>query len=461
MVTELETQEKATVKPIPYVKESPVVGSLFKYQRDRLNLFMRMWREQGPVSGFHMGPFAVPAFFSAEHVQSILVEHAYDFDKGAAIHNVLRPVIGNGIFTSEGDFHRRQRKIMAPSFQPRHIASYADNVVYYGEQIQQRWQDGARINIDEEMTAITMSIIGKVLFNVDVFTETDDLGAAMATVFSFVGDRLARLLPTPYSWPTPQNKRAHRAIGLLRSRIQQMIEERRASAEEGSDFLSILLRARDDEGKPMENEQLIDECLTLFGAGHETTAVTLTWAWYLLAQHPEQYRKLQEEARTVLGGRAATYADLAKLPCSQQVFKETLRMYPPAYTMGRTALKDIMIDGYQVYKGDVVLIAPYVMHNRPDYFPRPFEFDPERFTPEREKQLPRYAYLPFGAGPRICIGNYFAMMEGQLLLSTVAQHVTFELVPGQEIKPDPGKSLTLRPDRHVQMVVRRHIEREL
>ncbi|GHO71110.1 cytochrome P450 [Ktedonobacter sp. SOSP1-52] len=457
MVTELETQEKTTVKPIPYIKESPVVGSLFKYQQDRLNLLMSMWREQGPVSGFHMGPFALPAFFSAEHVHSILVEHAYDFDKGESIHNVFRPVIGNGIFTSEGDFHRRQRKIMAPPFQPRHIASYADNMVYYGEQVQQRWQDSARINIDEEMTTITMSIIGKVLFNVDVFTETDELGAAMATTLNFVGHRLARLLPTPYNWPTPQNKRAHQAIALLRSRIQQMIEERRSSAEEGNDFLSILLRARDDEGKPMDNEQLIDECLTLFGAGHETTAVALTWAWYLLAQHPEQYRKLQEEARSVLGGRAATYADLAKLPYSQQVFKETLRMYPPAYAMGRAALKDIVIDGYQVHKGDLVLIAPYVMHNRPDYFPRPFEFDPERFTPEREKQLPRYAYLPFGAGPRICIGNYFAMMEGQLLLSTLAQHVTFELVPGQQITPDPGKSLTLRPDRHVQMVVRRHM----
>ena len=455
MATELEIQEKPTVKPIPYIQETPLVGSLFKYQRDRLNLFMRMWREQGPVSGFHMGPFALPAFFSSEHVHSILVEHAYDFDKGAAIHNVFRPVIGNGIFTSEGDFHRRQRKIMAPSFQPRHIASYADNMVYYGEQVQQRWQDGARINVDEEMTAITMSIIGKVLFNADMFTETDELGAAMATVFSFVSNRLSRLFPTPYGWPTPQNKRAHRAIGLLRSRIQQMIEERRASAEEGNDFLSILLRARDDEGRPMDNEQLIDECLTLFGAGHETTAVALTWAWYLLAQHPEQYRKLQEEAQSVLGGRAATYADLSKLPYSQQIFKETLRMYPPAYAMSRAALKDVVIDGYQVHKGDVVLIVPYTMHNRPDYFPRPFEFDPERFTPEREKQLPRYAYLPFGAGPRICIGNYFAMMEGQLLLSTLAQRVTFELVPGQEIKPDPSKSLTLRPDRHVQMVIRR------
>lgn len=302
-----------------------------------------------------------------------------------------------------------------------------------------------------------MSIIGKVLFNVGVFTETDELGAAMATTLNFVGHRLSRLLPTPYSWLTPQNKRAHQAIGLLRSRIQQMIEERRASAEEGNDFLSILLRACDDEGKPMDNEQLIGECLTLFGAGHETTAVTLTWAWYLLAQHPEQYRKLQDEAQSVLSGRAATYADLAKLPYSQQVFKETLRMYPPAYAMGWAALKDIGIDGYQVHKGDVVLITPYVMHNRPDYFPRPFEFDPERFTPEREKQLPRYAYLPFGAGPRICIGNYFAMMEGQLLLSTLAQHVSFELVPGQEIKPDPSKSLTLRPDQHVQMVVRRHV----
>lgn len=459
MVAEVPIKEQESVrtvaKSIPFVKEPPIVGSLFTYQKARLNLFMRIWREFGDVGGFHMGPFALPMFNSAHHVHSILVEHAYDFDKGEAMHNVFRPVIGNGIFISEGAFHRRQRKLMAPSFQPRHIASYADAMVTYGEQIQQGWRDGEEINVDQEMIATTMSIIGKVLFDADVFTETDELGSAMGAVLSFVGDRLSRVMPVPYNLPTPQNRRARRSINILRSRIRQMIDERRADSAERTDFLSILLTARDEDGKQMDEEQLIDECLTLFGAGHETTATALTWAWYLLAQYPEAYRRMQQEVDSVLQGRLPTYADLPKLPYCLQVLKETLRMYPPAYAIARAALKDLEIDGYRLRKGEAAIISPYVLHYRPDYFPQPYEFDPERFTPEREKQLPRYAFLPFGAGPRICIGNHFSLMEGQLLLATIAQRVTLELVPNQHIVPDPSKSLALRPDRHVRMIVRR------
>ncbi|GHO46809.1 cytochrome P450 [Ktedonospora formicarum] len=457
MVTEINTEgpETATAKPIPFIKEPPLVGSLFAYQKDRLQILMRIWQELGEVGGFHMGPYALPTFSAPHHVHSILVEHAYDFDKGESTHNVFRPVIGNGIFISEGDFHRRQRKLMAPSFQPRHIASYADTMAFYGEEIQSGWRDGEVILIDNEMIATTMSIIGKVLFDADVFSETSDLGSAMETTLSFIGDRLARIIPVPYSWPTPKNNRTRQAIALLRNRIQQMISERQSSTAERNDFLSILLNARDDDGEPMNDEQIIDECLTLFGAGHETTATALTWAWFLLAQHPETYRTLQQEVDTILQGRLPTYADLPNLPYCLQVFKETLRMYPPAYAIARAALKDLDINGYQLHKGDVAIIAPYIMHYRSDFFPQPEAFQPERFTPEREKQLPRYAYLPFGAGPRICIGNHFSMMEGQLLLATIAQRVTFELVPNQKITPDPGKSLTLRPDHPIKMIVRR------
>jgi cytochrome P450 len=233
-----------------------------------------------------------------------------------------------------------------------------------------------------------------------------------------------------------------------------LIDERRTSNEEKNDFLSILLNTRGEDGSRMSDQQVMDEAVTLFGAGHETTATALTWAWYLLTQNPAVYSRLQQEVDTVLQGRSPTYADLANLPYALQVFKETMRFYPPAYAISRVALHDIDLDGYVVRKNQTVGVCPYTMHRRSDYFPDPERFDPERFTPENEKRLPRYAYFPFGAGPRICIGNHFAMMEGHLLLATLVQRVTFELVPGQRIVPDPNKTITLRPKYAMKMVVR-------
>lgn len=234
-----------------------------------------------------------------------------------------------------------------------------------------------------------------------------------------------------------------------------MIDERRADPGERSDFLSILLQARGEDGSAMSDRQISDECVTLFGAGHETTATALAWAWHLLCRHPDIYQRVQYEVDTVLKGRTPVYADLPKLPYCLQVFKETLRLYPPAYVVSRQALKDVTIDGYLVRKTQAVAIVPYALHRRPDYFPDPETFDPDRFTPEHEKLLPRYAYVPFGAGPRICIGNYFATMEGHLLLATLAQRVTFELVSQGSVEPDPYHTLTMRPMGGLPVIVKR------
>ncbi|MFL5624392.1 MAG: cytochrome P450 [Ktedonobacteraceae bacterium] len=452
MTTQVEAKTQNN-KIFRYISGYPLVGNLPEFAKDRLGLFQRIARA-GDVYGLHFGPFPGILFNKPEHVHNILVEHAYDFDKGMAIHNTFRPAIGDGIFSSEGDFHRHQRKLMAPSFQPRHIASYADIMGRYGEQIQQTWPDGTVIDVNQQMTNLTMSIIGKALFDADVFTETDELGAAMTVATEYVSHSLSTLFPPPYTWPTPRNRRTHKAIQVLRNRIASSIDERRNHPTERNDFLSILLQARDEDGNPMSDEQLMAECLTLFGAGHETTATALSWTWYLLCQHLESYQKVQQEVDSVLQGRTPTYADLARLPYCLQVFKEALRLYPPAYVISRRALRDVEIDGYRVPKGHVVLLAPYTLHRREEYFPEPEKFDPERFTPEREKQLPRYAYMPFGAGPRICIGLYFAMMEGHLLLATIAQRVSFSLVPGQTIKPDPVHHLALRPGGMVNVRVK-------
>lgn len=444
------------IKTIPYITGGlPFFGSLFEYQKDRLSLFERMVRECGDVAAMHFGPFSLTLFNTSEYVHSIMVEHAYDFDKGDKLHNSFRPIVGNGLFSSEGDFHRRQRKLMAPPFQPRHIMSYADTMVQYGEQMQQHWANGDVIDISQQMTHLTMSIVGKTLFDADVFTETDELGEAMVIVLNHVSKDLASLFPIPLDWPTAHNKRTKEAMTTLRSRIQRMVDERRASKQERTDFLSVLLQARDEDGNSMSDEQLRDEAMTLFGAGHETTATALTWAWYLLANHPDVYQKMIHEIDTVLQGRTPAYADLPRLPYTLQVFKETMRLYPPAYAVARVALHDVIIGDYLIPQQNVIFVSPYTLHRRPDYFPEPEVFNPDRFTPERERQLPRYAYLPFGAGPRICIGNHFAMMEGHLLLATLTQHMTVELVPGQNIEPDPVNSLTIRPKFGLKVVVKR------
>ena len=453
MTTHIETN-RHTTKTFRYLRGYPLIGNLPDFRKDRLSLLQRMARE-GDVCGMHFGPFSGILFNTPEQVRSILVDHAYDFDKGVAVHKLLRPLFGDGIFSSEGDFHRHQRKLMSPPFQPRHIASYADLMGYYGEQIQQTWPDGSVIDVNRQMTNLTMSIIGKALFDADIFTETDELGAAMTVVMEYATQASSTLLPAPYRWQTPRNRRTHKAVQVLRTRIGRFIDERRNHPAERNDFLSILLRARDEDGHPMSDEQVMAECLTLFLAGHETTATALSWTWYLLCQHQESYRQVQQEVDRVLQGRTPTSADLARLPYCLQVFKEAMRLYPPAYAFARQALREVEIDGYRVPKGYVVLLAPYTLHRREDAFPEPETFDPERFTPEREKHLPRYAYLPFGAGPRICLGMYFAMMEGHLLLATLAQRISFALVPGQTVEPDSVHHVALRPAGAVHVTVKK------
>ncbi len=444
-----------SIKTLPFLQGYPLAGNIFEFNGDRLN-FLRRVAALGDIAGVHFGPFPALLFNKPEHIQSIFVEHAYDFDKGDAIHSSFRPPIGDGIFSSEGGFHRHQRKLMAPSFQPRHIASYAENMGHYGELVQQSWSDGSIVDINQQMTALTMSVIGKALFDADVFTETGELGAAMSISIGYISHTLSLVFPPPYAWPLPRNQRTRKAVQVLRNYIQGFINDRRSKPDDTrSDFLSLLLNARDDDGQPMSDNQLMSECLTLFGAGHETTAAALTWTWYLLSQHPEAYERVFEEVDRVLQGRTPTYADLVKLPYCLQVFKETLRLYPPAYIISRRAVRDVVIDGYAIGKNYSILVAPYTMHRRAELFPDPERFDPERFLPEREKQLPRYAFMPFGAGPRICIGMHFSMMEGHLLLAALAQRVRLTLVPAQTIHLDLVHNLTLRPNGPVQMTVQR------
>ena len=441
---------------IPYLRETPFLGSILPLTQDRQK-FLAYVAANGPVSGFHLGPLSAVSFNRPEYVQSFLVTHADDFDKGWTMH---RSFVGNGVFISEGEFHKTQRKIMAPSFQPRTIAGYATIMGHYGELLVSNWRDGQEVLIGKEMNAISMSIIGKALFDQDLFTEADEMGKALIVVFNHAAHMVVNSpFSLPRDWPTPRNREKDRAWVLIRSRLQKMIDERRSSPDSTrEDFLSLLMKARYDDESAMGDEQLMDECSTLFAGGQETVATSLVWVWALLCQHPTLYQKVQAEVDTVLQGRTPTYEDLARLPYCLQVYKETLRLYPPAIVVIRQALRDCSIesdeDRYHLKKGMLALASIYAIHRQPDYFPDPERFDPDaHFSVEQEKRLPRYGFMPFGAGPRVCIGNYFAMMEGHLLVALLAQRVRFELVAGQHTITPSSKTLTTRPTIDVRMIV--------
>lgn len=442
---------------IPSLKELPVLGSLPFLQRDRYG-FLQKCAEIGPVAGCHMGPFPAIVFNRAEYISSLLIEHAKDIDKGFTQH---RAFYGNGVFISEGAFHDRQRRIMTPSFTPRAIASYADIMASYGERLAATWTDGQEINLTKALMTLTTSIVGKTLFDEDVFDETTELGKALVIVFNHAAYMVTHPLSLPASWPTPRNREKDRAWDVIKNRIQAMIDKRRAASEQQdtrSDFLSLLMQARDDDEQPMSDQQLVDECVTLFTGGQETVANALGWAWYFLCQHPDLYQKVQKEVDGVLKGSTPTLDDLSWLPLCFQVFKETIRLYPPASVIIRQALRDIVIENdqksqrYFVKKGTLLLVSLYAVHRDASLYPEPDMFKPTRFTSEAEKALQRYGFMPFGAGSRICLGNHFAMLEGPLLLATLAQRMTFELLPGQQVIPS-SETLTTRPIRDISMVV--------
>ena len=453
----LSSTKTPGTKTVPFIAEMPLLGSLRVFMNDRMGFLDRL-PLAGDVSGFHLGPIPILFFNKPEHVQTILIERADAFSKGKLMRKALNN--SNGLFISEGDFHRKQRKLMAPMFQPRHIVNYVETIVQYGELIARSWDDQAVIDLNQQMINLTLCVIGKVLFDIDMLKESDEIGAAMATGFEHTVRKMSSPFMLPDSWPTPYNRHVRAATVLLEGRILQMIEERRQQRaqhqSERLDMLSVLLDARDEDGSRMSDRQVLDECIVLLGAGHETTAAALAWTWYFLCQNPALYTQVKQEVQQTLQGRQATFEDLARLRLCLQVFKEAMRLYPPAAGIFREALEEMTIDGYRIPKGASVLISPYTLHRRAENFPQPEVFDPTRFSSEREKLLPRYAYIPFGAGPRICIGNHFALMEGQLLIATLVQQASLSLVPGQHIEPDPVHNLAMRPGGRVEAIVQRN-----
>jgi len=362
-------------------------------------------------------------------------------------------MLGDGLLTSEHELHRQQRKLIAPAFSHRRIGAYASTMAELTERAQAALDDGAVVDVAHEMMRLTLAIVGKTLFDADVSCEADDVGAAITDANHYVSEQVTRL-PMPIWLPLKRNRDARRAIATIDAIIYRLIAARRAAGVDLGDVLSTLVMARDEvTGEGMPDRQIRDEAVTLFLAGHETTANALAWSLYLLGRHPEVAARLAAESRAVLGGRSPTMDDLPRLPTALMILKETMRLYPPAYMVGRQAERDVTIGAAKLRAGDTIFVNIYAMHRRADYFEAPHEFRPERFAPEREKLLLRGAYLPFGGGPRICIGNHFALMEGQLILAALAQRLRFVPVDEREVVPEP--LITLRPKGGLRMRIER------
>lgn len=430
----------------------PVLGNLLAFAGDRLWLLQQMAAAPSGICEAVM--IKQPAVFvsSPELAHEVLVTQADAFLKGTT-YELLRPMVGKGLLTSERELHKKQRRLIAPSFAARRVASYADAMAALTERAQRGWADGARIDIADEMMKLTLAVVSKTLLDADTSADSQRVSDAVSHLVRDVNQRMTVPMP-PLRWPTPGNQRTRAALQALDDIIYRIIAERRRDGTDHGDLLSMLLEAREEGGGGgMDDQQLRDEVMTIFLAGHETTATGLSWSFYLLARHPEVYARLREQAQSVLGGRAPTFADLPKLGYAMQVFKEALRMYPPAYAIGRYATRDITLGGVHVAAGTDVVVNTVGMHHDARLFPDPERFDPERFEPSAEKLLPRGAYLPFGGGTRVCVGNHFALMEGQIILADLAQRVELSLESAAPVEPDP--MVTLRPHGQVPMIVRR------
>jgi cytochrome P450 len=342
--------------------------------------------------------------------------------------------------------------LVQPAFHAKRIGAYGEVMVNYANDLAAKWKHGATLEIDKEMTHLTMRIIAKTLFDSDIEHEASHVGEAIREALALIEESFKQLFPLPYWMPTSHNRKMRSAVTRLDTMIQKFIDDRRKSGEDKGDFLSLLLSAQDDDNSHMTDKQVRDEAMTLFGAGHETTSVTLTWIWYLLSQNPNVEANLHEELDSVLGGRQPTLEDLPKLPYTEMIVKEAMRLYPAAWTVTREANQELALAGHPLKKKQILFVNIYGMHHDERFFANPECFDPERFRPENEKLIPKYTYLPFGSGPRVCIGNAFSMMESRLLLATLAQQFTLSVAPNFQVIPE--RQFTLRPKYGMKMIVK-------
>jgi cytochrome P450 len=441
--------EKITMRFPPGPATDIVGGHLLSLRRDPLNFTTENMQRYGGLVHLKLAKYDGYQVTEPDLLQQIMTTDSRIWHKSIVYKGILADYLGDGLLISDGDFWRRQRKLMQPTFHTKRIQAYAEAMVDYTQRMLADWQVGQVRDIDAEMMRLTLFIVGKTLFDVELKNDSDKIAVALGNMLHDIMDEARSLVNLPDWIPTPLRMRKQRTIQMLQDVIMPIIEERRTSTEDRGDLLSMLLLARDYDGNGMTDAQIRDEALTIVLAGHETTANALTWALYLLAQNPGVEAKLQQEVDRVLAGSIPALDDLKQLPYTEMVLKEAMRLYPPAWSVSRQTQEATELAGYPIRRKSMVIISIYAAHRDKRFFPNPEKFDPERFTPENEAQLHKYAYLPFGGGPRVCIGNAFAMMEARLILASIVQRYRLSLLDGHNVEPDP--QLTLRPKYGMKM----------
>jgi cytochrome P450 len=422
--------------------------------RNPLAFFTNIARTYGDLAHVRLGGEHVFIVSDPHLIKDVLVTHNLNFTKSRGLERTKR-VLGEGLLTSEGAVHLRQRRLMQPAFHRDRIAGYAATMVEYAGRLQQSWGDGDTLDLAREMNRLALSIVGKTLLDADVESQAREVGAALTGVMESFWTLMLPFSRTIERLPLPHLRRSRLARAQLDAIIYGLIRERRAGGADRGDLLSMLLLAQDeeDEGRRMTDAQVRDEAMTIFLAGHETTANALMWTWYLLSQTPGAERALHEEIDRVLGGRAPTVADIPDLPYVERLVTESMRLYPPAWIVGRRAIQPYAMNGYIAPARAILIMSPWIVHRDARYYAEPERFDPDRWTPAFKASLPPFAYFPFGGGPRRCIGESFAWMELVLVVSTLAQRWRFELVADHPVVPQP--LVTLRAKHGMKMIARR------
>jgi cytochrome P450 len=418
-------------------------AALFAMRRDPLAFFTELARDQGDIACFRLGDHANDLYLlnHPDYIREVLVTQDRNFEKWWAVDRI-KEVLGQGLFVSEGEFHLSQRRLAQPAFHRERIAGYAQQMTSIALRLRERWQADAMVDVCHEMNWLAMTIVASTLFGADVESDAAEIAAALSEIL----EQFERSI-----LPAADRKDFENALGRLDTVVFRMIRERRASEVDRGDLLSMLLEARESEtsGVKMSDRQVRDEVMTIFLAGHETSANALAWSWYLLSQHPEVEARFHREIDDALEERAPGMNDVPNLSFTGQIFAEALRLYPPAWALGRRAINPCQVGDCAIAAGSVVIISPYVTQRDPRWFPRPDEFDPDRWAPEVRGARPRFSYFPFSAGSRSCLGEVFATTEGVLCLATLAQKWSLRLVPGHPIALQP--QLTLRARNGIKM----------
>ena len=432
---------------------NPIAASsgslLYAMRRDPLEFFTTLTREHGDMVRFRLGDHEHDLFLlnHPDYIRDVLVTQDRNFTKWFAVDRI-KEVLGEGLFVSEGEFHRRQRRLSQPAFHGERIAAYAEQMVSLAVQLRERWKGGAVLDVCREMNWLAMMIVGSTLFGANVESDAEEIRDALDEIL----EQFERSI-----LPHAEREDFEKALRRLDVAVYRIIQERRATSQDRGDLLSMLLLAQDAEGDGgrMSDLQLRDEAMTIFLAGHETSANAMAWTWYLLSQHPEVEKKFHDEVDKHLGGRYPRIGDVMELSLTGRIFSEALRLYPPLWAIGRRAMVECQIGSYTIPAGSVVILSSFVTHRDPRWFPEPLRFDPERWQPAAKLERPRFSYFPFSAGSRSCLGEAFASTEGVLCLATIAQAWKFRLVPGAPIALQP--QLTLRARNGIKMRAERRV----